>query len=225
MGKSYKLDRDDKKGRDNAAFNNSFTNLNDIRPPPENKEERISNGQVHKNGSAIHTSTDEVIEMDSVSEEEKIRSLPKETQDRVRNMNPAMRGAFLAMSPETRTQFKEWPMEKKLKLLSLPPDEVRRLNKMTVKEREDFLSKPKNNSGKTELNGTGPNAEMIKKLQAMPSEMREVFMNMSDKDRQKFIEMRKKAADWPEEKRKKLFQKMYKDYMKKQARDIIKAKR
>ena len=59
----------------------------------------------------------------------------------------------------------------------------------------------------------------------MPSEMRQVFMNMSDKDRQKFIEMRKKAADWPEEKKKKMFQKMYKDYMRKQARDIMRARR
>ena len=76
-----------------------------------------------------------------------------------------------------------------------------------------------------EANKNGVTPEMMQRLQNLPPEMRQVFMNMSEKDRQKFIEMRKKAANWPEEKRKKMFQKMYKDYMKSQVRDIMRARR
>ena len=74
-------------------------------------------------------------------------------------------------------------------------------------------------------NGKVVTSEMRQKFQNMPPEMKQVFMNMSDKEKQKFIEFRKQAANWPEEKRKKMFQKMYQDHMKKQVRDIMKARR
>ena len=235
MGKSYKFGADpgSRQGRDNPAYRTSFTNLNDINNFPSGTQPsgRGSNGAPH-NGSAVPR-RDEVIEMDNISEEDKIKALPAEMQERVRNMSPWMRAAFLAMSPEVRKKFKEWPFDRKIKILNMSPAEVKKFNALSDKEAEDFFNKPEDEDDDKETpkeaNGAAPSAgdkaDMLKKLQAMPPEMRQVFMNMSDKDRQKFIELRKKAADWPEEKKKKMFQKMYKDYMKKQARDIMRARR
>lgn len=240
MGKSYKLGSDQgrKKGQENPAFTNSFTNIsevNNMNNTPPSRSQPLSgrpSGGVSHNGSVV-PSKDEVIEMDSLSEEEKIKELPKEMQERVKNMPPSMRAAFLAMSPELRKQFKEWPFDRKMKILNMTPVEVKRLHTLSDTEMEEFFNTPEEEEGDNEIpkesNGAAPGKgasnEMMQKLQAMPSEMRQVFMNMSDKDRQKFIEMREKAADWPEEKKKKMFQKMYKDYMKKQARDIMRARR
>ena len=236
MGKSYKLGsgQGGKKGQENPAFTNSFTNISEVNTDnntPPSRSQPLTSGGGSRNGSAV-PSKDEVVEMDNLSEEEKIKELPKEMQERVRNMPPSMRAAFLAMSPELRKCFKEWPFDRKMKILNMTPAEVKHLNTLSDTEMEEFFNSPEEEEDSEipkESNGAAPgkgtNNEMMQKLQAMPSEMRQVFMNMSDKDRQKFIEMRKKAADWPEEKKKKMFQKMYKDYMKKQARDIMRARR
>ena len=231
MGKSYKFNSDagGTHGRDNPAYRNSFTNLNDINNVSNTPSGPEPSGR-NSNGSAV-LHKDEFIEMENISDEDKIKSLPPEMQERVRNMSPSMRAAFLAMSPEVRKKFKEWPFDRKLRILNMTPAEVSKFNSLSDKEEEDFFNQPESeeNDKPKEANGAahvaGEKAEMLKRLQAMPPEMRQVFMNMSDKDRQKFIELRKKAADWPEEKKKKMFQKMYKNYMKKQARDIMRVRR
>ncbi len=236
MGKSYKFKPEQKGGvgRDNPSYTRSLTDLNQTpRAPTSGSEphESAVGETAAGNGSAINQK-DEVIEMDTLSEEEKIQALPPEMQERVRNMAPEMRAAFLTMTPETRALFKAWPIDRKLRILNMTPAEVDDFNKLSEKGKEDFFSEPAEEETQQkpkEMNGNaqggGPNQEMMQRFQALPPEMRQVFMNMSDKDRQKFIELRKKAADWPEEKKRKMFQKMYKDYMKKQARDIIKARR
>ena len=92
-----------------------------------------------------------------------------------------------------------------------------------VNDSDDDINKDAEKAREANKNGVTP--EMMQRFQNLPPEMRQVFMNMSDKDRQKFVEMRKKAANWPEEKRKKMFQKMYKDYMQSQVRNIMRARR
>ena len=100
-----------------------------------------------------------------------------------------------------------------------PDRQMNRMNEHSGGSQNGFsMSAPHQTNGNV-------TSEMRQKLQNMPPEMRQVFMNMSDKEKQKFIEFRKQAATMPEEKRKKIFQKMYQDHMKKQVRDIMKERR
>ena len=150
MGKSYKLGSDPsgKKGQDNPAFTNSFTNISEVNNTnntPSSRSQPLSgrtSSGVRHNGSAV-PSKDEVIQMDSLSEEDKIKELPTEMQERVRNMPPSMRAAFLAMSPELRKHFKEWPFERKMKILNMTPVEVKHLNTLSDTEMEEFFNIPR----------------------------------------------------------------------------------
>ena len=103
---------------------------------------------------------------------------------------------------------------------TIDPD--RRMNRMNEhsggSQNEFSMSIPNQTNGNV-------TSDMRQKFQNLPPEMRQVFMSMSNKEKQKFIEFRKQAANLPEEKRKKMFQKMYQDHMKKQVRDIIKERR
>ena len=184
----------------------------------DSRDDPDEHARVPQNGSA------------AISEEDKVASLPPQIQNRVRNMTPDMRAAFLA--PDMRKKFRNWPMNNKLKILNMTEGEFKSFQRLSDEEQEEFFNDSEDDADidkdaakAKEANKKGITPEMMQRFQNMPPEMRQVFMNMSDKERQKFIEMRKKAADWPEEKRKKMFQKMYKEHMKKQVRDIMQARR